>query len=179
MSWWGSNLSQQLTLDLGSVHTLSYIFKPLNILDMHARDKQTKYRQWVQFFHSYQYNLIPKRYNYNDTRLLKQMAYRDEGGKIGGTWYALIRISLPRCLGWGTSLPTNKHLKNWLLTSSVRILYRLWTYHIITPFPKFLWISKAQVRTEDLTIYWYPKYQVKPLDHAGISYRWSFGCGCC
>ena len=98
-------------------------FQDPPLQSIHVRyDKNEGHTMGTFFLSSHNY-LIPSRYDYDDTRRMIRVTYRDEGWKIGGNWYAVIRNLLPRWIGWGTCSPTNKQPKNWPLPGSGRIRY--------------------------------------------------------
>ena len=58
------------------------------------------------------YYLRSTSYDYDDTRRMIKITYRDEGRTIGGTLDTVIRNLLPWWLGRGTCLPTNENLED-------------------------------------------------------------------
>ena len=165
--WWGSNLRQWLILKLGSVHPPKYIFKPPYAEVCISKTRRTKYRQWVHFFISFQYSLIPTRYEYNRTRLMIQITYEYKGRTIGGTWYVVIRNSLPWWLSRGTCSPTNKHCP--VAWESATACGNNTYFTLPNVSLDFESISSNRGPKYRLI----PKYQVGPLAHAGIYYSFN------
>ena len=111
---------------IGSVYPPRYIFNPLNakVCTTETNERRTDNRYSFLFHPSI--ILSPKRYDNNETRRMIRITYRDKGGKIGGTCYAVIRILLPHWIGQGKILTTNEHLDNWPLPVSVITRYYVW-----------------------------------------------------